>query len=55
MTIPIRAAALMAKVLAACGDGEWRTVNTIAERTRSVSRIRKGRDQEHQTPAAGDG
>jgi len=26
-----------------------RTVNAIAER------IRKGRDQEHQTPAAGDG
>jgi hypothetical protein len=22
----------MAKVLAACGDGEWRTVNAIAER-----------------------
>jgi hypothetical protein len=22
----------MAKVLTACGDGEWRTVNAIAER-----------------------
>ena len=28
-----RAAPLMAKVLTACGDGEWRTVNAIAERT----------------------
>src|SRR5262249_46903232 len=28
-----RAAPLMAKVLATCGDGEWRTVNAIAERT----------------------
>jgi hypothetical protein len=32
MTIPNRASPLMAKVLAACGDGEWRTVNAIAER-----------------------
>jgi hypothetical protein len=23
----------MAKVLAECGDGEWRTINAIAERT----------------------
>jgi hypothetical protein len=30
-------------------DGEWRTINAIAER------IRKGRDQEHQTPAEGSG
>jgi len=28
-----RAAPLMAKVLAECGDGEWRTINAIAERT----------------------
>jgi hypothetical protein len=35
--------------LAECGDGEWRTINAIAER------IRKGRDQEHQTPAEGSG
>jgi hypothetical protein len=32
MTIPNRAAPLMAKVLAECGDGEWRTINAIAER-----------------------
>jgi hypothetical protein len=29
-----RAAPLMAKVLAECGDGEWRTINAIAERIR---------------------
>jgi hypothetical protein len=32
MTIPNRAAPLMAKMLAECGDGEWRTINAIAER-----------------------
>jgi len=50
-----RAAPLMAKMLAECGDGEWRTINAIAERAGLSAESAWGVIKEHQTPAAGDG